>query len=56
MAVKRNGYVTNETGYKEKALFPNISPWEAEVNAPVQNINLLQGEDLLEALECGDFL
>lgn len=56
MAVKRNGYVTNETAYKGKALFPNISPWEAEVNAPVQNINLLQGEDLLEALECGDFL
>lgn len=55
-AIKRNGYVTNEMAHKGKALFPNISTWEAEVNAPVQNINLLQGDDLLEALECVDFL
>lgn len=54
-AVKRNGYVTNEVVSKGKAFFPNISSWEAEVNAPVQN-TLLQGEELLRALECGDFL
>lgn len=54
-AVKRNGYVTNETAYRGKALFPNITTWDAEVNAPVQN-HLLQGEELLRALECADFL
>lgn len=54
-AVKRNGYVTNEVVSKGKAFFPSLSSWEAELNAPVQN-TLLQGEELLRALECGDFL
>ena len=54
-AVKRSAYVTNEVVSKGKGHFPNITPWDAEVNAPVQN-TLLQGEELLRALECGDFL
>ncbi|KAJ7380478.1 hypothetical protein OS493_008939 [Desmophyllum pertusum] len=54
-AVKRNGYVTNEIVSKGKGFFPYITPWDAEVNAPVQN-TLLQGDELLRALECGDFL
>ena len=55
-AIKRNGYVTNETASRGKGLFPNISSWDAEVNAPVQHSGLLQGEELLRALDCGDFL
>lgn len=55
IAVKRNGYITNDMASKGKALFPGISSWDAEVNAPVQQFDLLQGEELLEALDCGDF-
>lgn len=55
IAVKRNGYITNDMASKGKALFPSISSWDAEVNAPVQQFDLLQGEELLEALDCGDF-
>lgn len=54
-AVKRSAYVTNEVASKGKGIFPNITTWDAEVNAPVQN-TLLQGEELLRALECADFL
>lgn len=53
-AVKRNGYITNEMTSRGKGFFPNISSWDAEVNAPVQHSGLLQGEELLRALECGD--
>lgn len=58
IAVKRNGYITNElhVASKGKGFFPNISSWDAEVNAPVQQCGLLQGEELLRALDFGDFL
>lgn len=58
IAVKRNGYITNElhVASKGKGFFPNISSWDAEVNAPVQHCGLLQGEELLRALDFGDFL
>ena len=55
-AIKRNGYITNEMASRGKGFFPNISSWDAEVNAPVQHCGLLQGEELLRALDCGDFL
>lgn len=56
VAVKRNGYITNEIASKGKGFFPNISSWDAEVNAPIHQSGLLQGEELLRALECADFL
>ena len=55
-AVKRNGYITNETVSNGKGFFPNISSWDAEVNAPIHQSGLLQGEELLRALECIDFI
>lgn len=53
-AVKRNGYITNDMASRGKGFFPSISSWDAEVNLPVQQFDLLQGEDLLKALDCGD--
>ena len=55
-AVKKNSYVTNEIPSKGKVSFPYISSWDAEVNAPVQHCGLLQGDELIRALECGNFL
>ena len=55
-AIKRNSYVTNDLPSKGKSFFPGITQWDAEVNAPVQTSSLLQGEELLKALECGDFI
>lgn len=55
-AVKKNSYVTNEIPSKGKVSFPYVSSWDAEVNAPVQHCGLLQGDELIRALECGNFL
>nr|AII22158.1 hypoxia inducible factor [Nematostella vectensis] len=50
-AIRRNGYITNDMLTGVKALFPYVTQSDAEVNAPVQSCNLLQGSDLLTALD-----
>lgn len=52
-SIRRNGYITNEltSNGDGQVYFPSVTQIDAEVNAPVQSCNLLQGADLLTALD-----
>ncbi|XP_031570758.1 endothelial PAS domain-containing protein 1-like [Actinia tenebrosa] len=49
--IRRNGYITNDLVSTQRVLFPSVTQFDAEVNAPVQSCNLLQGDELLTALD-----
>lgn len=49
-SIRRNGYITNDLGNNQVYL-PSVTQVDAEMNAPVQSCNLLQGAELLTALD-----
>lgn len=50
-SIRRNGYITNDLVSSQRVSFPSVTQFDAEVNAPVQSCNLLQGDELLTALD-----
>jgi hypothetical protein len=50
-SIRRNGYITNDLVSTQRVCFPSVTQFDAEVNAPVQSCNLLQGDELLTALD-----